>query len=276
MSKRTLVLSCAVTACAISPWAMSAPVSVTLQLDQWQSPYPFRNVTQTQTNAYFTTADEYCGFFSGLVTVGTAAPQRYVFFCTEMNQSIGIGTTYESFTMYSTDEYLDTPFKTGRPVGEGGLLNGEQKAYDRSVFLSLGFQGVAGFVSAEAQDLTGFLLTTEAQTILNTITPDKAAMAQISIWEMTHEPFDAASPRASLNLHTGLVQWAWQGGTPFDSTTDKEFEATVQDGFANSPEPAMMGMLGLSATAILMRRKSGGSQRGRSHNGDGSHNATGT
>ena len=245
---------CALGACCVASSAFATPVNVILTLDQWQSPYPYRWVTQTQKDGFFTAADEYCGFFSGLVTVGDASSQRYVFFCTEMNQNINIGQMYTSFTMYSPNEYLDTPFCTGRPAAGGDLLDTEQKAYDRGVFRYLGIQDVAGFVSTEAQDLTGFLVTDATLAIMNKITSEQAALAQMSIWEMTHEQFDPAHPTAGIDLHAGLVQWEWQGGTAFETAVQTDFVKTVSGGLANNPEPGIVGVLSCGGISLLSLR----------------------
>ena len=74
---------------------------VSLTVDQWQSPYPFLWVNQTQSGLGFTPGQEYAGLFSGLVD-----GQRWVFLCAELNVNIYVGQTY-TFTMNSV---ADAPF----------------------------------------------------------------------------------------------------------------------------------------------------------------------
>jgi hypothetical protein len=191
---------------------------------------------------------------------GGTTRQPYLFFCTQMNQNIYIGQSY-TFDMYSPDDYLQTPFRTGRPAGAGELIETAQKKYIQGVFKSLGIDDVSGFVDPTAQDLSGFPLTDAARlTIFGDgtaahpgISNEQAAMAQMSIWEMTHEIFDPAHPTASLDLHAGLVQWTWDGNIAFSNDTVAQFDQTVKGAENYVPEPGLIAFA-ISTTGMLAVR----------------------
>lgn len=251
-----------VSGCALTASLNATPVQVSVTIDQWQSPLPYRWVQQTQSNSYFTAGKEYDGLVSGTV-VANGVSQRYLFFCTQMNQNIYIGQTYTTFQMYSPDEYLQTPFRTGRPAGGGSVIEVQQKQYIQGVFKNLGINQISGFVDAGAQDLSGFPLTPETQLAVYGdktsahpgISNDQAALAQMSIWEMTHEVFDPAHPTASIDLHAGLIQWAWDGNVAFTQSDLTKFDQTVQKAESYVPEPGIVAFAAAMTTTLAVRRR---------------------
>ncbi len=137
----------------------------------------------------FTDGQYYAGLFFGTANYG-GSDISTSFFCAELNNDIAPGNiTYTDSTL----EFAN--FRNGNPVNGGSLLTRQQKCMIMGVYIALGI--------TDPTEVKGFVKTTGEQNLLGTATPtspdilnypslthERAAAAQLVIWEIIHEPVD--------------------------------------------------------------------------------------
>ncbi len=144
----------------------------------------------------FTDGQYYAGVFFGTANYG-GSDISTSFFCAELNNNLTPATpvTYTDSTL----EFAN--FRNGNPVNGGSLLTMQQKCMIMGVYIALGI--------TDPTEVKGFVKTTDEQNLLGTATPvdldpvtppdtailnspflshERAAAAQLVIWEIIHEP----------------------------------------------------------------------------------------
>ena len=214
-----------------------ASTTVSLTVDTWQVSGQFAWVQQTQPAPGFTPGQTYAGFFSGLVD-----GQRYVFLCTSENVNINVGQTY-AFSMYSPDEFADTPFSSN-----GVALTGDQKTSIETLMNNVGFGPISGFIAPGVQSVVGVPWTPTVQLSLDSFNSQKASDLQMLTWEI------AQDTSGQIDLSSGSLQWT-RDGAPIPR---EEYQGMLT-GIGNIanivPEPQPASFLSLALAFYVIRRK---------------------
>jgi hypothetical protein len=233
------------------------------QWDKYET-LPYLMVTCHSTDPAFAADNgqqEYAGVFSGSNTgtdpITGVLNQRYDFFCVELNYNINLNTTY-NFTVY--DSLADSPIQNGDPAHDGTpLCTAQKQVLDNLIDHCLGLgqdsDNARGFIP-DAQNLAGMYADPKLHS--PTLSNEKAAAAQILIWDIVHEPWQG---RAGISLTSGTLTWTDANGNPFSSDFVNTFNQLADCAFSYNAVPEastlLLGAAGLAPLLMTRRRNAG-------------------